>query len=492
MSLRLRLTMIVVLIAGVCLASASVLVRHYIEGSLNDTLDRRADAILSAPFLIDAASTFVAPGPNGGATGGSSRAASPTGPRPVADSGLFVQIRDADGAVLRESFDNSNDATRSAPRLDNVRINTSESSVQRFETVSVTGANPANYRVSVRTRATSDGAITMLVAIPTNDRDSTLSRLVRVEVMATIGGLLLATAASLVLVGAGLYPLRRIEDAAAVIADGDLSHRVHDAGGPTETVRLARALNSMMAQIEQAFAAKEASQEQLRQFVADASHELRTPLTSIRGYAELARRGLGNDDLARAGWRIEQEADRMARLVEDLLLLARFDMEPSLALTSVRVDDLARDVVSDAAAADPLRPFGVDATESVTVHGDPGRLAQVMVNLVTNARVHTRPGSLVTVRVAHAGADALIEVIDEGPGLTPEAAAHVFDRFYRADPARGRSNGGAGLGLSIVRAIVTAHGGTVGVHSTLGHGATFWVRLPVVGLLRSDSPRFRS
>jgi two-component system OmpR family sensor kinase len=290
MSLRVRLTAIVVLVAALSLIATSVLVRNYIARSLNATLDQRADTILAAPLQINVPGNFPSNGP-------------PSGARPVADSGLFVQARDGDGAVVRELFDNSNDSSLSKPQLDDVRIDTTSSVVRRFETPSVAGSNPANYRVSVETKTTATGTTTLLVAIPTSDRDSTLSRLVRIEAVATLAGLLIATMGSLILVGAGLRPLRRIEDAAAVIAEGDLSHRVQDDDGPTETIRLGRALNSMMAQIEHAFAAKEASQQQLRQFVADASHELRTPLTSIRGHAELTRRGLNEDDLARASWR---------------------------------------------------------------------------------------------------------------------------------------------------------------------------------------------
>jgi len=468
MSLRVRLTLIVVLVAALSLIVASVLVRNYIAHSLNATLDERVNAILEAPLQANPPANFTSVAP-------------PSGTRPVADSGLFVQTRDSDGNVLREVFDNSNDTSLSKPLLDDARIDTTSSVVRRFETPSVSGSNPSNYRVSVATKTAPTGTITMLVAIPTSDRDSTLSRLVRIEAVATLAGLLIATMGSMVLVGAGLRPLRRIEDAAAVIADGDLSHRVQDDDGPTETVRLGRALNSMMGQIEQAFAAKEASQQQLRQFVADASHELRTPLTSIRGHAELTRRGVSDDDLARASWRIEQEAERMARLVDDLLLLARFDVEPPLELTDVRVDELVRDVVSDAAAADPRRDFGVNVSP-MTVRADSARLAQVLVNLVTNARVHTNAQTPITVHATRDGTSALIEVIDIGPGLTADVAAHVFDRFYRADPARARRTGGAGLGLAIVHSIVTAHGGTVGVNSTPGHGATFWLRLPLAAV----------
>ncbi len=242
----------------------------------------------------------------------------------------------------------------------------------------------------------------------------------------------------------------------------------------------------MLAQIESAFAAKEGSESRLRRFVADASHELRTPLTSIRGYAELFRRGASRrpEDLATAMRRIEEEAARMGVLVEELLTLARLDVaagESRPPLDGV-VDLLAiaKDAANDLKAVDPSRPIEVQGNK-VLVAGDEGALRQVVSNLVGNALDHTPAATPVHlgVSVADDRPDGVLEVRDEGPGMTAEEASHVFERFWRADPARTRGHGGAGLGLSIVAAIVASHGGTVRVVTAPGEGARFLVSVPL-------------
>jgi len=269
-------------------------------------------------------------------------------------------------------------------------------------------------------------------------------------------------------------------DTAGAIAAGDLTRRVKPAESRTEIGRLGLALNSMLAQIEAAFEERRASEDRLRRFVADASHELRTPLTSIRGYSELFRRGAGArpEDLAKSMRRIEAEASRMGVLVDDLLLLARLDQGRPLEREPVDVAKVATDAVDGARAIDPSRPIDLQVNGVASVIGDEGRLRQVIDNLLDNARVHTPPGTPVGVRVSSQADEVLLSVTDNGPGLPPEAADRVFERFYRGDPARSRETGGAGLGLSIVSAIVEAHGGTVTVSSPDGTGATFEVRLP--------------
>jgi two-component system, OmpR family, sensor kinase len=262
---------------------------------------------------------------------------------------------------------------------------------------------------------------------------------------------------------------------------------VDDDDPRTEVGRLGGALNVMLGRIERSMDEQRASERALRRFLADASHELRTPLTSIRGYAELFRRGAGDDpaDTALAMRRIEQESARMGVLVDDLLFLARsgtgrpIDREPfDLAL-------VAADAAGDARAVDPSREVGLEAPASVTVVGDEGRIRQVLANLLSNVLTHTPDGSPLEVRVSSTDGWTEFAVTDHGPGLTPEEASQVFEAFYRADPSRGRDVGaegaGTGLGLAIVAAIAEEHGGSASVSSEPGEGATFAVRLPVSG-----------
>ncbi|MHB1800391.1 MAG: sensor histidine kinase [Actinomycetes bacterium] len=302
--------------------------------------------------------------------------------------------------------------------------------------------------------------------------------------------------AGFTVVRASLRPLDDIEDTAEKIAAGDLSRRVPGQDRRTELGRLRSALNTMLGQIETAFAAQIASEarargseDRMRQFVADASHELRTPLTSIRGFAELYRHGglADPDELPRVFRRIEDEAARMGVLVSDLLLLARLDEHRPLERRPV---DLVRIVADAAQDAQLLAPDRVVRTAclgtgpaAVIVSGDESRLRQVVSNLVTNAITHTPPGTPIEIRVGRVvgpgGPEAVLEVADQGPGLAPEHARRVFERFYRADPGRSREHGGTGLGLAIVASIVAAHSGRAEVVTSPGRGAAFRVVLPV-------------
>lgn len=296
-------------------------------------------------------------------------------------------------------------------------------------------------------------------------------------------GLAALTLLAALLIRRGLRPLDRIVGTAAAIGGGDLGRRV-EAGPPgTEVGRLGDALNAMLGQIERAFREREESEDRLRRFVADASHELRTPVATIRGYAELFRRGAATrqDDLEKAMRRIEAEAARMGSLVDELLLLARLDQGRPLDRAPVELTELAADAVADTLAIDPDRPLSLDYDGPVRVTGDAARLRQVVGNLLANVLDHTPTGTQATVRVGLDGGRALIEVADAGPGMAPDHLARVFQRFYRVDHGHGRDarNGGAGLGLSIVEAVVTAHGGDVSARAVPGGGTSFLVRLPV-------------
>jgi signal transduction histidine kinase len=326
-----------------------------------------------------------------------------------------------------------------------------------------------------------------------------IGRLVRIEVIVGCVVLAVLGGAGYLLVRNSLRPLREVERTAQAIAAGDLSQRVPVGDDHTEVGRLSTALNGMLSRIEAAFLAQQASEEQartsenrMRRFVADASHELRTPLTSIRGFAELYRQGAvtTTDDTRRLMQRIEAEGARMGLLVEDLLLLARLDQQRPLTITPVDLAEVAGDAVHDARAVQPDRPIALHLDDSLTdvpvVLGDEGRLRQVVGNLVGNALTHTPPDARVTVSLAeeaeHPGM-VVLRVADQGPGLAPEDAARVFERFYRADASRTREDGagGTGLGLAIVASLVAAHGGSVEVITAPGEGATFVVRLPRSG-----------
>ncbi|AQZ64552.1 sensor histidine kinase [[Actinomadura] parvosata subsp. kistnae] len=348
-----------------------------------------------------------------------------------------------------------------------------------------------------------------VVAVPTRDGQSRMMAISLADVDATVSQLVLIVAVgggcTLVVLGFVCYglvrrslrPLRQIASTANDIAGGDLSRRVPLWAGTTEVGKLGRSLNTMLAQIEVAVREREEaaesaresataarrSEELMRRFMADASHELRTPLTSIRGFAELYRLGEEKDlaEAVRLLSRIEGQAARMGLLVEDMLLLARLDQRRELSRRPVDLLSLAATVVIDAQTLAPdrrielVRLYGGEG--DVIVTGDEPRLAQVLNNLVTNALTHTPPGTPFQVRVGVHGDQAVVEVADEGPGFSEEVAERVFERFYRADPAR--SAGGSGLGLSIAATLVEAHGGIVMAESEPGKGALFRVILPL-------------
>lgn len=332
-----------------------------------------------------------------------------------------------------------------------------------------------------------------VVALPLDTVDGALSRLVWLDAV-----VLLVAVAALVLVGRwvvrlGLLPLTRVERTAQEITAGDLDLRLPDTGPDTEIGRLGRVLNSMLDRLQRALREREASEARMRRFVADAGHELRTPLTAIQGYAELALRPQARSaaERAEADRIVARSAERMSLLVDDLQLLALLDKEPSYKRLPVDLLSLAAEAVSGAALHDRSRrvdlgPLEGGELEVVTALGDPHRLRQILDNLLSNARVHTPAGTAVHVRVGVRGAVAVIEVADEGPGLDAETAAHVFERFYRADRSRSRAQGGSGgsgsgLGLSIASAIAEGHGGRLELETAPGQGCLFRLVLPVDG-----------
>ncbi|MFF9849093.1 sensor histidine kinase [Streptomyces litmocidini] len=354
----------------------------------------------------------------------------------------------------------------------------------RRHTVELPGGLGA-YRVGYAVGA--HGAF--LTGIPLAEVEDALSTLVLVELSVTGAGLVAASLAGTVLVRVALRPLRRVAATARQVArlplhSGEvaLHQRVPEAEADprTEVGQVGAALNRMLDHVHSALDARQQSETRVRQFVADASHELRTPLASIRGYAELTRRGREEcgPDTRHALGRIESEATRMTGLVEDLLLLARLDAGRPLSYETTDLVPLVVDAVSDARAAGPDHHWRLELpTDGAVVRADGARLQQVLVNLLANARTHTPPGTKVIARVrAEAGA-VLVEIEDDGPGIAPELLPVVFERFARGDASRSRHAGSTGLGLAIVRAVVLAHGGEAGVDSAPGR-TVFTVRLP--------------
>jgi two-component system OmpR family sensor kinase len=321
---------------------------------------------------------------------------------------------------------------------------------------------------------------TAVVAIPLGDVTQQLNRLLLVEGLVIVGVLIALGAAAWAIVRVGLLPLDRMGHTASSIAGGDLSHRVESTDPRTEVGRLGISLNAMLDRLEAAFSQREASEDRLRQFIADASHELRTPLASIRGYAELFRMGAASDpaETARAMQRIEEEATRMGVLVEDLLALARLDELPDVPHTDVDLAALARDAVDDARATAPDREIDVHS-EPAEVLGEPHQLRQVLANLLRNALVHTPAGTPIEVSVEREDARARLTVRDHGAGLPTDDPEAIFERFWRAEGGRERGRAGAGLGLAIVAAIVDAHDGEVEAVNAPGGGAAFVVHLPL-------------
>jgi two-component system OmpR family sensor kinase len=324
-----------------------------------------------------------------------------------------------------------------------------------------------------------DNGATIVIAAPLTGVDGTIADLRRQVLWISAAALVLLGLILWRLLAAATKPTNAMIDVAARIGDGDFTARVDPAGLHGDAARLGIALNQMVMRIEHAFAETSASEEKLRRFVADASHELRTPLTSIRGYAQLLRMGAAGDEAETATRRIDSEAARMAALVDDLLLLARLDQGRPLAREPVDVAAIVRDLGDDARMLEPLRPISVDVPDDpIVVLGDESRLRQLLMNLLGNVRRHTEPRAACALQVHPTDTDVLITVSDHGGGMNAVDAAHAFDRFYRADASRNRDSGGSGLGLSIARAIVEAHGGSITLDTAVNAGTRVTIRLP--------------
>ena len=337
-----------------------------------------------------------------------------------------------------------------------------------------------NFRVLALPLPSGLGSVAIAQSL--NDLDRTLSRLqwLFFFIGFVIVGLIALASRSVIKVG--LKPLSQVEETAEKIAAGDLSARLPEAKPNTEVGRLTTSLNTMLARIEESFALRKNSEDKLRRFVADASHELRTPLTAIRGFAELHRQGAvtGEADTKQLLSRIEGESIRMGSLVEDLLLLARLDQAREMAHLPVDIAQVTKDAVASAQVAGPDHEISLSGNlDELYTLGDQHRIHQVVANLLANARTHTPAGTQIAVSIAEGSDGVRIAVSDNGPGLSEDDQKRIFERFYRADSSRVRIDGeGSGLGLSIVDAVMKAHGGSVTVDSEVGKGSTFTLFFP--------------
>ncbi|WP_445168449.1 sensor histidine kinase [Mycolicibacterium sp. Dal123E01] len=397
------------------------------------------------------------------------------GPNPARPpSNFYVRGVDEDGHIWMAV--NDRDAEPALPDDNDVgsepvTVGSLDHSTVQWRAVSVRGPN---------------GELTT-VAIDLSDVQSTVRSLAWSQVAIGTAVLVILGVAGYWVVHRSLRPLVEVEKTAAAIASGQLDRRVPERDPRTEVGRLSLALNGMLSQIQTAMASSvdsaaqaRTSEERMRRFITDASHELRTPLTTIRGFAELYRQGAARD-VEMLMSRIESESRRMGLLVDDLLLLARLDAQRPLEQRRVDLLLLATDAVHDAQSIAPKRTITMevfDGPGTPEVLGDEARLRQVMGNLMANALQHTPETARIAVRVGTAADDAVLEIVDEGPGMTDDDARRVFERFYRTDSSRARTSGGTGLGLSIVDSLVYAHGGRVTVRTAPGQGCCFRVSLP--------------
>jgi two-component system OmpR family sensor kinase len=472
LSLRGRLLIGVISLVAVGLLISDVATYTTLESSLVNKIDEQ----LQKPATVATARAALA-----------SPTCHPRGPS-AADfpGGTIMELIAPDGSVVNACGAPGLGTTSATPILPKSLPRSGEGKPVAPYTVDGTGG-VSKYRMTNWTEGSFSGQ-TIVLAFPLTPVQSTLSQLLELEALIGVGVLAAIAVLALLIIRIGLRPLERMGGVAQDIAAGDLSRRVEPSTPKTEIGRLGLALNGMLSQIEAAFAERTESNTRLRRFIADASHELRTPLTSIRGYSELLRRGASKSpsDAEIARRRIEEESVRMSVLVDDMLLIARLDQGRPLEKEPVDLQAIARDAAADARVVAPQRKITLTAPSPVVVEGDDTRLRQVLGNLVRNAIVHTPQQTAIEIAVSTEDGVGRMSVADHGPGLVAEELDHIFEPFYRADPSRSRDSGGAGLGLSIVSAVVTAHGGRVTVKETSGGGATFEVELPMASL--SNSP----
>ncbi|MEU1048662.1 HAMP domain-containing sensor histidine kinase [Streptomyces sp. NPDC005897] len=485
LALRTRLLCLSIALVAVGLLGTGMAVTTALRGYLEDRVDDRL-------ALTGQIAARLAP-PSGTGNPASVRALSVLGD-------TTVTYLDDDGATLR-AFDASTAPPGGGPDLPALdRAGVLAHDGRPFTVPAKDGDR--SWRVIALTQPAqvfppgrSDTGGSVLVATSLEEVDRTVSKTRNLSL--TVGAALLAalTVAGWFAVRSGLRPLTRIEETASAITAGDYSHRVPELAAPhTEVGRLTACLNQMLSQIDTSFRARAEAEARTRRFFADAGHELRTPLVGIKGYTDLYRMGAlpTREDVDQTMTRIAAESERLTRLVEEMFLLARLDedpapgQEPALALDLAPMDlrTLAVDALHDVRALDASRPVTLSGPAggrpgTAPAVADEARLRQVVTNLIGNAVTHTPPGTPVRIGVGTVGPHAVLEVADQGPGLTPAERERVFDRFYRTDDSRARTTGGSGLGLAIAHALVTAHGGRITLDTAPGQGCTFRIVLPL-------------
>ncbi|MEA2159405.1 MAG: two-component system, OmpR family, sensor kinase [Solirubrobacteraceae bacterium] len=484
MSLRSRLLIGLAVLVAIGLGVAAIVTYAEQRTFLLHRVDQQADAALGPlAFRLHVRGSLAAATPPARVPKNS---LPNTAPATFEPPGTYVELLDAQRRVIQVMPFDYGQTAASPPALPaQFPVAASRTGTVHLFTVNSKAGSSLRYRVGAL--GVGSGR-TLVVAVPLREVEQTLHQLIVVESIVGAGVILALVVLGWIVIRVGLRPLERIGRVADEIAHGDLSRRVSPDNPRTEVGRLGSSLNAMLVQIEQAFADRRESEDRLRRFLSDASHELRTPLSAIRGYAELFRLGAASDPaaLARAMSRIESEAARMGVLVEDLLLLARLDEMPEMHLSPVDLRELAEHAAEDTRAVAPTRQVRLSGEGPVMVLADREQLRQVLANLTRNAVIHTPADSPIELSVGRERDTAVLEVRDHGPGLPDEAGDRVFDRFWRNEGGRSRGRGGAGLGLSIVKAVVEAHHGEVHAGNHDEGGAVFRVTLPILEAMPSE------
>lgn len=478
-SLRNRLVLGVVILGAAGIIASDLAAQTAFRTFLIAQVDAQLDSVAGGSLLrLDRAGIYIDRDSRQKNESNDGPLFKPFEPLREVPSDISVTLLDANGVVM-----GTLGGSQSPQQIQALVSGTTPSEVADYENTPYTLESPGGpgYRVLARTLPSGTGSVITSVSLGGVEKSINQLRFLFLAVGFIV--LIILALGARRIIGISLRPLTTVEETAEAFARGDFSARLPEARSDTEVGRLTSALNQMLGRIEESFAARVASENRLRRFVADASHELRTPLTAIRGFAELHRQGaiVGEEKSAELIRRIEQESIRMSSLVEDLLLLARLDQSRELEMEPVDLKTVIEESVASAQAAGPDHPITLLLPdEELFVLGDSNRIHQMISNLLANARTHTPAGTPISVTAHVTDEGTTIEVSDKGPGLSTEDQVRIFERFYRADPSRVRNGGeGSGLGLSIVDAVMKAHGGSVTVKSQLGEGSTFTLFFPI-------------